>query len=174
MTWDEAAIAKLTKMWPSYSASIIARELGCTRNSVVGKAHRLKLVRKGKFFEQTTLGPPKRPGRPKKKRKLKRDDPIDRLFIQSKRTSHQWRRAKPRAKPEKVAMPAIDPVTPLLTPLMALGSMDCHYIPGEPGTGYCGHPAVGLSRPYCPAHLLMMYPPRAPIKRYEGMAEAVT
>jgi GcrA cell cycle regulator len=44
MKWDENEIRILTQMWNNgYSSSIIANDLGCTRNAVIGKAHRLGL-----------------------------------------------------------------------------------------------------------------------------------
>ena len=46
-TWDEAREAKLRELWEKgHTASEIAKMLGgnITRNSVIGKAHRLKLA----------------------------------------------------------------------------------------------------------------------------------
>ena len=48
MTWTEERIEVLTKLWAEgLSASQIAAELGggASRNAVLGKAHRLGLVR---------------------------------------------------------------------------------------------------------------------------------
>jgi hypothetical protein len=41
--WGEEQIAVLRKSWGKDAAAEIAAELGCTRNAVIGKAHRLKL-----------------------------------------------------------------------------------------------------------------------------------
>lgn len=42
--WTETRITQLTALWASgISASQIAREMGLTKNAVVGKAHRLNL-----------------------------------------------------------------------------------------------------------------------------------
>jgi len=45
MIWTEEAVARLRELWASgLSCSAIARELGTSKNAVIGKAHRLKLV----------------------------------------------------------------------------------------------------------------------------------
>lgn len=44
MNWTEERIALLKKLWAEgYSASRIGKELGVSKNAVVGKAHRIKL-----------------------------------------------------------------------------------------------------------------------------------
>jgi hypothetical protein len=44
-TWTEARVADLTRLWAEgFSASVIGAQLGLSRNSVIGKAHRLKLL----------------------------------------------------------------------------------------------------------------------------------
>lgn len=47
--WPEEREAALRLMWPDrdYSAADIAREMGVSRNAVIGKARRLKLVPRG-------------------------------------------------------------------------------------------------------------------------------
>lgn len=41
--WTTARTDTLRGLWNSNSSSIIAEKLGCTRNAVIGKAHRLNL-----------------------------------------------------------------------------------------------------------------------------------
>ena len=44
MNWNDDAVAKLTEMWNAgASVSTIGKVLGCNKNQVIGKAHRLKL-----------------------------------------------------------------------------------------------------------------------------------
>lgn len=43
-TWTDEAVATLRKLWADgLTGSVIAKELGVTRNSVIGKVHRLEL-----------------------------------------------------------------------------------------------------------------------------------
>lgn len=43
--WTERRCASLRTLWNiGYTASEIAGELGCTRDAVIGKAHRMKLT----------------------------------------------------------------------------------------------------------------------------------
>ena len=44
MTWDETSIAQITRLWElGLSATEIGQEMGATKNSIIGKAHRLGL-----------------------------------------------------------------------------------------------------------------------------------
>lgn len=45
LDWTPERIALLKKLWPAETAAEIARQIGhgCTRNAVIGKAHRIKL-----------------------------------------------------------------------------------------------------------------------------------
>ena len=61
--WTDERVARLTKLWPDWSASEIAAELGgLTRNAVIGKARRLKLPAKK---EAATPGRPLKQPRPR-------------------------------------------------------------------------------------------------------------
>lgn len=44
--WTSAATALLRELWADFSASQIGKRMGLSRNSVIGKANRLKLGRK--------------------------------------------------------------------------------------------------------------------------------
>lgn len=44
ISWTEERVAFLREMWGFVSAPEIARELGATTNSVIGKANRLRLT----------------------------------------------------------------------------------------------------------------------------------
>jgi len=77
MGWTDNRIAVLKKLWiEGLSASEIARELGggATRNSVIGKVHRLKLATRPSVVQRRDPKPPK----PRKERKIvvKKEAPI--------------------------------------------------------------------------------------------------
>lgn len=44
--WNEERVNILTANWPNMSGADVAKILGTTRNTVIGKAHRLKLAAK--------------------------------------------------------------------------------------------------------------------------------
>lgn len=42
--WSEDETATLVREWPKASAATIAKQIGCTRNAVIGRVHRLGLT----------------------------------------------------------------------------------------------------------------------------------
>lgn len=60
--WTELRVAILRERWPdtSWSAARIGEELGCTRNTVLGKAHRLNLGKRRVAPKAAPHVPPKR------------------------------------------------------------------------------------------------------------------
>ena len=133
--WTEARTEELKKLWAEgYSCSEIASRIGhCTRNSVIGKVHRL-----GLDGRRTTL----------RKKKLAKIARLPRP------------RAKP-AKPLRTwANVPYEPFTPAPEQLAATKTIhelefnDCRWPigdPGEDGFGFCGrekHPGIA----YCACH----------------------
>ncbi|MDA8915243.1 GcrA family cell cycle regulator [Alphaproteobacteria bacterium] len=52
--WTVKRISLLNKLWANgVSISAIAKELGLSRNAVAGKAHRLKLPKRNRVYEQS-------------------------------------------------------------------------------------------------------------------------
>jgi len=131
--WTEPRTEKLKELWDSgYSCSEIARMIGdCTRNSVIGKVHRLGLgrrrttVRKKKITKIARLAP-RRPAKPLR----------------------TWANV-----PYEPFTPAPEQLTATKT-IHELEPHDCRWPignPGEDGFGFCGrekHPGI----PYCACH----------------------
>ena len=133
ITWPDGVVAELRSMWAAgYSASIIGRTLGYTRNAIIGKVYRLGLS-----------------GRPTVRRM-----PHSRRFVVRKR------KPKPRPVPKwlKAEMLA-DPPPSERYSLIDLPENGCHWPVGDPkeaGFGFCGRErADGYS--YCPAHCRRAY-----------------
>ena len=58
MTWDEKALDRLRKLWADGLSTIeIGRRLGCTKNAVIGKAHRIGLPGRPSPIATFTTGP---------------------------------------------------------------------------------------------------------------------
>lgn len=138
--WTEDADAIVTKMRAEgCSASIIGAAIGVTRNSVIGRVHRLKLPMQ-KYTLKSLRMPPK-PRRPRPER------------------------TAPFQPPSKVALPpASIEVTPseitlLNIPFLETDSLHCRWIEGTASehATVCGH--IISKGSYCAYHAKIVYEP---------------
>ncbi len=145
--WSGDRIAQLRELWTAgHSASACGKQLGCTRNAVIGKVHRLNLAKR------ISTQAPRAKAKPKKY------------------AGGQFRKSRAKAKVipfygkrepviRKVAVPP--PLPPNCEPvrLLALPNQACHYPVGE-ATGerqmFCG---MATGSTYCAYHARMMYRP---------------
>lgn len=130
--WTDERIHLLKTMWSDgNSAGVIATELGFTRNSVIGKIHRLCLPKR-----LTTLSSDR-----------ERMTPAER----TQRHTEYMRgyRARKATEPTPVCIDE-PPAAPLHKRLLDLGPGDCRFPFGEGPITFCGHPATDGS--YCRAH----------------------
>lgn len=154
--WTEELKTLVVELWPTHSASEIAEKLpyGFTRNSVVGKLHRLGLTSKDKTQHHPSYR--HRPGIRKPKPENK---PVFR-FIRANGNStalriHQSIQTEP-FKLHCVELRSRD----LTTSEIDLAA-ECQWIAGSDHL-HCGHPIVA-GTPYCHAHAAIAY--RAPEPR---------
>jgi GcrA cell cycle regulator len=166
VTWTEERLELLKKLWgEGLSASQIAAELGggMTRNAVLGKSHRLGLVRN----TSAVISTPRptnvsRPPSPPATAKLPRQDgptstPVTKTVSQ------------PPSEQPKAAPPPVDVTSPHgegLT-IMELREGTCRWPLGDPTTPqfrYCGGHAIP-SLPYCSHHAQIAYQPITERKR---------
>jgi GcrA cell cycle regulator len=142
MTWTPERIEELTQMWSAgHSASAIGKQLGVSKNAVVGKAHRLKLparpspIRKGA-------------GTPAPRRRQTVLPPL------------------PKLQPTREAMIAPEPEQrpqPRAKLVSSPSGRDCQWPigdPAQPGFHFCGDPAV-IGKPYCEKHCAVAYVTRS-------------
>ena len=131
MTWTDERVEELTRLWDTgRSASEIGKILGVSKNSVVGKAHRLKLKGRPSPIKQ---------GGPKKTR--------------TKPTI-----VTPKAAPASAPVPAAPRPAPSYTRRRSRGP-DCLWPIGDPGDSdfhFCGDTAVP-GKPYCEEHCARAY-----------------
>jgi len=132
MSWTDEKIEELKKLWAKgLSTAEIGRELGVSKNAVVGKSHRLALKPRpspisGKSAEPAAPGAPKAAAAPAKPKVAK------------------------AAKPKEVAK---------IGDIIDLGPQMCRWPFGDPGDDdfhFCGR-QVTPSKPYCPEHCAVAY-----------------
>ncbi len=132
MTWTEERVAELIRLWETgKSASEIGRILGVSKNSVVGKAHRLKL--------KSRPSPIRRDGSVPK--------PRSKVVRESLRTP----------TPTPVAPKPVERPRPVLR--RRGKGPGCLWPIGDPGEAdfhFCGAEAVA-GKPYCSEHCARAY-----------------
>lgn len=147
--WTEERLERAKNLWQAghFSAAEIAKMIGggLSRNSVIGKANRLKWGER-------------RPGsRPRKQTIRKPPRPVERHYVLGFGSRFQ----SPVPLP---ATPVIEPPKPPVARMVSLMDLkfgDCRFPIGDPrhaDYGYCGAKAVP-GRPYCDWHCRLAYQP---------------
>ncbi len=153
VTWTDERIDQLRKLWDQgLSASAIGKQLGVSKNAVVGKAHRLKL-----------------PPRPSPIRKGSRP-PVRRMAVLPKPLAAPGVRVAPpvlermveRAPQERPALPVSRAAVPVAGPTRraaARGIKSCLWPIGDPGASdfhFCNAEVVP-GKSYCTEHCARAY-----------------
>ena len=134
MTWTTERIEELARLWgQGHSASAIGKQLGVSKNAVVGKSHRLGLKPRpspiaGKAAEPAATGAA----------------PAAAAAVPAKP------KAAKAAKPKEVAR---------IGDIIDLGPQMCRWPfndPGDEDFHFCGR-QVTPSKPYCPEHCAVAY-----------------
>lgn len=147
--WTEAEDEMLRDLWSKdLSGGQIATLMHKTRNSIIGRAHRMKLARRRNPGNRTTRKP-----RSPKLLRVKR--PVGKRRISCVKLGNAGQ--VPRPKP--VAIAPCQP--PLMLGLMDISDATCRFPIGDPkdtNFGFCGHnPKDGSS--YCEGHHALCYVP---------------
>jgi len=180
VTWTAERVGLLRKLWgEGLSASEIASELGerATRNAVLGKGHRLGLVRSAATGAGTPRPrkPNRRPEPPLTAEPSGQNAPVLTPTMVDPQPAEEAEVARPR---EEALVPVQkleqtrrqeDVVAPLSkrVTIMELREAMCRFPLGDPTTPefrYCGAQAI-TSLPYCPHHAQIAYQPAAERKR---------
>jgi len=145
--WTADEIAILTREWElGRSSRVIGELLGRNRNSVIGKAHRLKLT-----------SPNSRKAEPREGRRVQIRDyrkeyaRAKELELHYAMVKNKGKRKPPRSIPAPHLVPGQNPIG-----LMELNKMTCKAVVGEDNTihrlaVYCGD-EVFPGKSYCPTH----------------------
>lgn len=134
LEWNEQQVSRLRELFAKdLSASDICCDLGCSRNAVIGKIHRLGLSR------------PFQPSSRPRQRKGKGGEP---------NSSRVARMVARKAAASLVRTDTLPPHVAGRKQLFDLTSRDCRYpfgTPGKPDFYFCGEDA-GICGQYCPEH----------------------
>ena len=146
MTWTEERVAELMRLWEAgRSASEIGRLLGVSKNSVVGKAHRMKLKARPSPIKRGAATPSRRPAAAQ--------------VAKPAAPAQAVASAAPKRVEVRTARPAPAP-RPVRTVARASGKgPNCLWPIGDPGDEdfhFCGAPAVA-GKPYCAEHCARAY-----------------
>ncbi len=140
--WTDERVATLTEMYVGgSSASVIGNLIGLSRNSVIGKAHRLGLV--SPHNERRASRPPAEARRPYKPRERK-------VLTVESNGNGAFRVRESRAVVDQYKLRAIE-ITPRNVSLIDLEKGDCRYPYGDGALVFCGHP-VKEGSSYCTPH----------------------
>lgn len=153
--WTDENVEKLKKLWAEeVSCSQIAKELGCTRNAVIGKAGRMKLKKRDqavahRHWQATNL---ERYGS-----KNGRKAGAARRREAKNPASHAWRWNTSGPKPGRQIEEPVNIVGAYS--LADLPPRGCKWPLGDPRSeafGFCGAPRDG-DGPYCVGHSQIAY-----------------
>jgi GcrA cell cycle regulator len=146
--WTDSAVARLKELWgEGFSASECGKRMGVSRNSVIGKIHRLGLS--GKFRRPRERA--RRMTRPKRDAVSKRRDLLDVQTPQKSVTSPE-RCDAPIGKRDLSEEPHRGSFD-----LLDLKLGQCRYPEGNgPPFAFCGAPIVD-GYPYCLEHAELCY-----------------
>jgi GcrA cell cycle regulator len=161
--WTPERIDTLEAQWAAgASVRLIASRLGCTRNTVIGKANRMDLP----IHIGSALHPDAERKRAENKEKAKAaKSRAPRLRV--RRVAPGAGPVAPSSMPPQPSTPGLAPV-PLRLPLVALEAWQCRYsVTAQAPHVFCGHPRQGKSG-FCAFHHALCYEPvraRSDVKR---------
>jgi len=157
MDWNDETIARLRQFWTEgHSTAEIGRRMGVSKNSVVGKAHRLDLAARPSPIRRTIVGEavyrapnPRRASGPT----LPSFANVPAVGIPVSLPS------LPPAAPEPASSAAVAPPTLRAVTTRSARLVPCCWPIGEPGTKifrFCDADAMG-GKPYCTEHAQIAY-----------------
>src|SRR5215475_2563358 len=155
MSWNEATVELLKKLWElGQSASKIGAELGCSRNAVIGKIHRIMGMNANRKPRERKI----RPSAEAQQRPLSRITifPKNKNVLCASSPASTTGAADTRAK-DMTDMKQAPPMRHLtIMELDKDGTRSCRWPIGDSNFRYCGNEAMpGL--PYCEHHTRMAY-----------------
>jgi GcrA cell cycle regulator len=148
MEWSDEAIARLRVLWDEgHSTAEIGRKLGCSKNAVIGKAHRIDLPTRPSPVRQ--LQPGEQPKRVKAHVPVKRSLPAL-PSLQGPPVNVVPMRSAPRPKRVAPRVKVVEQVGPV-----RVYCKDCQWVESTKPVRFCDKPAERGS--YCSGHAQIAY-----------------
>jgi GcrA cell cycle regulator len=143
-TWPDDHVAVLKQMHANgCSCRVIGEAIGRSRNSIIGKVHRLGLnYPNGGTSEERAV----------QRRVKQRVGAAKRVAAKAVKAAARLakRAAALRGEvPARMPAPRVETITPLLVEMLELGANQCRWPYGDRPSLYCGLPA---KHSYCPTH----------------------
>lgn len=148
MIWTDEAVEELKRMWDrGMTTGQIAKALNVTKNSIIGKVHRLCLTARPSPIKKTDA-------EPKEKKPAKKEAPV-----KEKKKATESRQAKIEVK-EVEAKPAPKATAETTNiPLVKLDNHTCRWPMGDPRDDdfcFCGK-RIRTGQTYCEEHAAIAY-----------------
>lgn len=143
MVWTDEVVEELRKMWDKgMTTGQIAKALGVTKNSIIGKVHRLCLTARPSPIK-------KAPAKPEKK-----VAPVAKTTVKAPKGP-----AKQVAEPAPIVEKVETPVEETNIPLVKLDNHTCRWPLGDPRDDdfcFCGK-RIKTGQTYCEEHAAIAY-----------------
>jgi GcrA cell cycle regulator len=156
-SWPTERVDKLGALLADgFSASQAAAEMGCTRNAIIGVAHRNNLVFKAYYDARRPKAAEPRIAKPR--------PPAATIDYRKRATVAQARGHRPQTELPELPTPPADPVVAPVEQrrgILELTDATCRWPHGDVGSAdfyFCGGPAL-KGKPYCLHHCRMAYQP---------------
>jgi GcrA cell cycle regulator len=147
MVWTDEAVEELKKMWDKgMTTGQIAKALNVTKNSIIGKVHRLCLTARPSPIKKSSDKPEKKATAPKLAKDVKKETTKS---VSKKETSVV-------AEAEKKVAPVIEETN---IPLVKLDNHTCRWPMGDPRDEdfcFCGK-RIKTGQTYCEEHAAVAY-----------------
>lgn len=147
MVWTDEAVEELKKMWDKgMTTGQIAKALNVTKNSIIGKVHRLCLTARPSPIKKSSDKTEKKATTPKQAKEVKKETTKS---VSKKETSVV-------AEAEKKVAPVIEETN---IPLVKLDNHTCRWPMGDPRDEdfcFCGK-RIKTGQTYCEEHAAVAY-----------------
>jgi GcrA cell cycle regulator len=152
MVWTDEAVEELKKMWDKgMTTGQIAKVLNVTKNSIIGKVHRLCLTARP--------SPIKKTANPDAEKKTPKAAKTCKKASQSKQPAEKPSKEPKKATIEEIAKPASVVIEETNIPLVKLDNHTCRWPIGDPRDEefcFCGK-RIRTGQTYCEEHAAVAY-----------------